>query len=272
MWQFSMPIEAAPRNLRARSVARERWLPVLISLLALLSVAAGPPVQRDGVRSPLRLYPHQVASQRQADQWPAVQAQSVLVADLDTNRVLMTKQADASRPMASTTKIMTALLTLERGELERVVTAPAAAQAVGRSRSAASNLLRLLNLAEPVQQMLIAGDLDMGHARALLALDKAHQITHATEVVARKLSVRETEKRVARATSGNGRQQTLLRVKQAKSRDIARLEEELSDLLTAAVEIRVRKRGRQGEQGEVTIAFASLDELNGLIEKLRPAR
>ncbi len=147
-----------------------------------------------------------------------------------------------------------------------------AAKAVGRSRSAASNLLRLLNLAEPVQQMLIAGDLDMGHARALLALDKAHQITHATEVVARKLSVRETEKRVARATSGNGRQQTLLRVKQAKSRDIARLEEELSDLLTAAVEIRVRKRGRQGEQGEVTIAFASLDELNGLIEKLRPAR
>lgn len=133
MWQFSSPIQAVLRSLIARSVARERWLPVLISLLALLSVAAGPPVQRDGVRSPLRLYPHQVASQRQAGQWPAVQAQAALVADLDTNRVLMTKQADVSRPMASTTKIMTALLTLERGELQRVVTAPAAAQAVGGS-------------------------------------------------------------------------------------------------------------------------------------------
>lgn len=143
-----------------------------------------------------------------------------------------------------------------------------AAQAVGRSRSAASNLLRLLNLAEPVQQMLMAGDIDMGHARALLALDKAHQITSASEIVARKLSVREAEKLVARA-AGNARQQPLLRVKQAKSRDVARLEEELSDLLTAPVEIRVKKRTRHGEQGEVTIAFGSLDELNGLIEKLR---
>ena len=72
-----------------------------------------------------------------------------------------------------------------------------AAQAVGRSRSAASNLLRLLNLAEPVQQMLAAGDLEMGHARALLALDRAHQITTATEIAAKKLSVREAERIVA---------------------------------------------------------------------------
>jgi ParB family transcriptional regulator, chromosome partitioning protein len=144
-----------------------------------------------------------------------------------------------------------------------------AAKAVGRSRSAASNLLRLLNLAEPVQQMLMAGDIDMGHARALLALDKARQITSASEIVARKLSVREAEKLVARA-AGNARQRPLLRVKQAKPRDVVRLEEELSDLLTAAVEIRIRKRTRRGEQGEVTIAFGSLDELNGLIDKLRP--
>ncbi|HRI17843.1 MAG TPA: chromosome partitioning protein ParB, partial [Burkholderiaceae bacterium] len=136
---------------------------------------------------------------------------------------------------------------------------------------AASNLLRLLGLAEPVQQMLLAGDIDMGHARALLALDKAHQITHASQVVARKLSVRETERLVARAAGGNGRQQPLLRVKQSKSRDVAGLEEELSDLLTATVDIRLRKRGRPAEQGEVAIAFASLDELNGLVEKLRRA-
>jgi len=73
-----------------------------------------------------------------------------------------------------------------------------AAQSVGRSRSAASNLLRLLHLAEPVQGMLMAGDIDMGHARALLSLDKAQQITTAHEVVAKKLNVREAEKLVAK--------------------------------------------------------------------------
>ncbi|OWQ44773.1 ParB/RepB/Spo0J family partition protein [Roseateles sp. L2-2] len=144
-----------------------------------------------------------------------------------------------------------------------------AAQAVGRSRSAASNLLRLLNLAEPVQNMLMAGDIDMGHARALLALDGAHQITSATEIAAKKLSVREAEKLVQRQ-QGGGRQAPLLRVKANKSRDVLRLEEELSDLLTAQVEIRVKKKTKRGEQGEVAISFGSLDELNGLLQKLRP--
>lgn len=142
-----------------------------------------------------------------------------------------------------------------------------AAQAVGRSRSAASNLLRLLHLAEPVQQMLLAGDLDMGHARALLALSGAGQITSANEIAARKLSVREAEKLVARAASG-GRQAPLLRVKAEPSRDIARLESRLADHLTAAVEIRVKKRTRRGEQGEIAIRFDSLDELNGLLQRL----
>ena len=142
-----------------------------------------------------------------------------------------------------------------------------AAQAVGRSRSAASNLLRLLNLAEPVQQMLMVGDLDMGHARALLALDRAHQITNANEIVAKKLSVREAEKLVARAAKG--RQTPLMRIKADKPRDLVRIEEELADLLTAPIEIRVKKRTKRGEQGEVAIAFGSLDELNGLIDKLR---
>ena len=145
-----------------------------------------------------------------------------------------------------------------------------AAQAVGRSRSAASNLLRLLNLAEPVQDMLMAGDIDMGHARALLALDGAHQITSATEIAAKKLSVREAEKLVQRQ-QGGGRQAPLLRVKANKSRDVLRLEEQLSDLLTAQVEIRVKKKTKRGEQGEVAISFGSLDELNGLLQKLRPA-
>ncbi len=144
-----------------------------------------------------------------------------------------------------------------------------AAQAVGRSRSAASNLLRLLNLATPVQNMLMAGDLDMGHARALLPLDGATQITTASEIAAKKLSVREAEKLVGK-TQGAARQAPLLRVKTDKSRDVLRLEEELADALGTTVEVRVKKHSKRGGQsGEVAIHFDSLDALSGLLEKLR---
>jgi ParB family chromosome partitioning protein len=139
-----------------------------------------------------------------------------------------------------------------------------AAQAVGRSRSAASNLLRQLNRAEPVQQMLLAGEIDMGHARALLGLPAGRQVMAAQEIAAKKLSVRDAERLVARA----GRESTAPPKPKARSRDLARLEERLADALTAAVEIRVKRRTQRGEAGEIAIAFGSLDELNGLLEKL----
>jgi ParB family chromosome partitioning protein len=148
-----------------------------------------------------------------------------------------------------------------------------AAQAVGRSRSAASNLLRLLNLADAVQTMLMAGDLDMGHARALLSLDKAVQITAANQISARKLSVREAESLAKKI----GAEFALVaqKPKKEKSRDLKRVEEELADLLTAQVEIRIKKtikrHGRMEEMGELAIAFGSLDALNGIIDKLRAA-
>ena len=146
-----------------------------------------------------------------------------------------------------------------------------AAQAVGRSRSAASNLLRLLNLADPVQTMLMAGDIDMGHARALLSLDKAAQITAANQISAKKLSVREAESLVKKI--GADFSLVTQKPKKDKARDLKRLEEELSDLLTAQVEIRVKKQvkrqGRMEQIGEVAIEFGSLDALNGLIDKLR---
>jgi ParB family transcriptional regulator, chromosome partitioning protein len=146
-----------------------------------------------------------------------------------------------------------------------------AAQAVGRSRSAASNLLRLLNLSEPVQTMLMAGDLDMGHARALLSLDRTSQITAANQIAARKLSVRETESLVKKLSAEFAL--VAPKAKKEKDRDLKRVEEELSDLLTAQVEVRVKKRvkraGRIEEMGELSVAFGSLDELNGLIDRLR---
>ncbi|HPO17573.1 MAG TPA: ParB/RepB/Spo0J family partition protein [Rubrivivax sp.] len=159
---------------------------------------------------------------------------------------------------------------LQRLVSEFELTHEQAAAAVARSRSAASNLLRLLQLAAPVQQMLMAGDLDMGHARALLPLDSAQQILSANQIVARKLSVREAEKLVAhtQGPSRSGRQSPLLRVKQDKSRDLVRLEEQLADTLAASVEIRVSRKTQRGEQGEIAIAFASQDELNGLLDKL----
>ena len=154
---------------------------------------------------------------------------------------------------------------LQRLVTEFKLTHEQAAQAVGRSRSAASNLLRLLNLAEPVQQMLLAGDLDMGHARALLALPAAQQVMAAQEVVARKLSVRQAEALVARSARSEA---DAVPVVKPKPRDILRLEEKLSDLLTAQVDIRVKRRTKRGEQGEVAIQFGSLEELNGLLDKL----
>jgi ParB family chromosome partitioning protein len=160
---------------------------------------------------------------------------------------------------------------LQRLIREFGLTHEAAAQAVGRSRSAASNLLRLLNLADPVQTMLMAGDLDMGHARALLALDKATQITAGNQIAAKKMSVREAES-LAKKLAAEFNLVTQ-KPKKEKSRDVRRVEEELSDLLMAQVEVKVKKRvkrlGKLEEMGEVTIQFGSLDELNGLIEKLR---
>ncbi len=138
-----------------------------------------------------------------------------------------------------------------------------AATAVGRSRSAVSNLLRLINLAPPVQTMLMAGDLDMGHARALLVVDAATQISLASMVVAKRLSVRETEKLVARTLE----EQTNPRVarEKEKSGDIIRLEEELSDKLATPVLFKMGAKGK----GQMIIDFADLDILDGVLARLR---
>ena len=139
-----------------------------------------------------------------------------------------------------------------------------AASAVGRSRSAVSNLLRLINLAQPVQTMLMAGDIDMGHARALLAVNSADQITLANQVIAKRLSVRETEKLVARAIEEAASPAASARAKD-KSGDIVRLEEELSDKLATPVMFKMGAKGK----GQLIIDFADLDILDGVLARLR---
>ncbi|MDR1228960.1 MAG: ParB/RepB/Spo0J family partition protein [Azoarcus sp.] len=135
-----------------------------------------------------------------------------------------------------------------------------AADAVGRSRPAASNLLRLLNLAQPVQELLVAGDIDMGHARALLPLDGASQIGIANQVAARQLSVREAEKLVQHELDPRPP-----KAGSAPDRDLLRLEEEIADAIGATVKIKANRKG----VGEVVIRFASLDQLDGLLGRLR---
>jgi len=136
-----------------------------------------------------------------------------------------------------------------------------AAQSIGRSRSATSNLLRLLNLAEPVQTMLLAGDIDMGHARALLAVDAATQILLANEIIARRLSVRETEKLVARTQAGETSPASAK--PQTRPGDTQRLEERLSDLLGTRVAFKLRGKAR----GQLLIEFHGWEHLNALLER-----
>jgi ParB family chromosome partitioning protein len=135
-----------------------------------------------------------------------------------------------------------------------------AADAVGRSRSATTNLLRLLKLAKPVQEMLMEGALDMGHARALLALDAARQIEAGNRVAAKGLSVRETEALVQTMLRGR-----VARRKKNTDRDLARLEEEVSERLGTTVEIRPARKGA----GKLLLHYSSLDHLEQLLKRLR---
>jgi len=135
-----------------------------------------------------------------------------------------------------------------------------AADAVGRSRSATTNLLRLLKLAKPVQQMLMQGTLEMGHARALLALDGARQIEAANRIAARGLSVRESEALANRLTRGAS-----ARRKPKVDRDLERLEEETSGRLGTTVQIRPGRKGT----GTIVIHYSGNDHLDQLLKKLR---
>jgi ParB family chromosome partitioning protein len=135
-----------------------------------------------------------------------------------------------------------------------------AAEAIGRSRSATTNLLRLLKLAKPVQAMLMQGALEMGHARALLPLDGARQIEAANRIVARRLSVRESEALAARLLRGPA-----ARRKHRSDRDLARLEEEVSQRLGTTVQIRPGRKGG----GMIVLRYSGLDHLEQLLKKLR---
>lgn len=142
------------------------------------------------------------------------------------------------------------------------MTHQAAAEAVGRSRSAASNLLRLLKLPADVQEMLMSNLLDMGHARALLTLEPAQQILLANKIVMEKLSVREAERLVQRQSESSADLSTTK--KQVVDRDTQRIQEEVSEQLGTRVEIKCGKKG----SGKLVIEYSSNDQLSELLNKL----
>jgi ParB family chromosome partitioning protein len=144
------------------------------------------------------------------------------------------------------------------------LTHEAAALAIGRSRSAVTNLLRLTQLAPPVQALVLGNKLDMGHARALLALPPAQQVTTAARLVAEGLSVREAE-RLVQTILHPGVSKSRRGVRRAANGDLARLESELAEALGAAVRIEPTRKGA----GRVVIRYSSLDQLDGILAKLR---
>ena len=138
-----------------------------------------------------------------------------------------------------------------------------AAAAVSRSRVAVSNLLRLLNLSSPVQEMLMHGKLDMGHARALLGLENAQQVMLAGKIVQNNLSVREVEDLVKKINSEALPKHKDLQ-KKPVNHDVLRLQETLSDKLGASVQITSRQNGA----GSMKINYANLDQLDEIIAKI----
>jgi ParB family chromosome partitioning protein len=139
------------------------------------------------------------------------------------------------------------------------------AQAVGRSRSAVTNLLRLLQLAKPVQDLLFEGAIDMGHARALLTLATERQVTLAQRAASEALSVREIERLAQEAPPAATKRNGTRNAKVQPSADIRRLETDLADALGATVKVQPKKNGA----GRVVIEYGSLDQLDGILAKLR---
>jgi ParB family transcriptional regulator, chromosome partitioning protein len=136
-----------------------------------------------------------------------------------------------------------------------------AAKAVGRSRSGVANLLRLLELAKPVQDMVMEQKLDMGHARALLPLAKAKQVELAHQIVHKNLSARDAERLAKQAGAPTKPKKATL----SNDADVRRLETDLSDKLGTRVEIKVDKKNN----GTVTIAFMGFEHLDGILERTK---
>jgi ParB family chromosome partitioning protein len=261
----SAPRKDAMATLPVGSIRPGKYQPrTRMDQQALAELAAS--IRAQGLMQPLLVRPvgggnyELIAGERR---WRAAQLAGlaevpVLVRDVPDNAVLAMAlieniQREDLNPIEEATG-------LQRLIEEFRMTHEGAADAVGRSRSATTNLLRLLKLAKPVQAMLMQGTLEMGHARALLGLEAARQIEAANRIVARGLSARESEALAARLTRGSA-----ARRKRKADRDLAQLEEDISQRLGTTVQIRPGRKG----SGRIVVRYSGLDHLDRLLKKLR---
>ena len=201
-----------------------------------------------------------VAGERRwrAARMAGLQAVPVVVRDIPDNQALAVAlieniQREDLNPLEQAIGIQR--LTHEFG-----LTHQSAAEALGRSRAAVTNLLRLLELAPPVRELLAEGKLDMGHARALLVLPALRQVELANEIATRGMTVRDVEKRVSELIA-----RPKPRIPRAVDRDVMRLQEELAQKLGTQVQIKQKGKGR----GALIVEYGNLDQLDVLIEKLK---
>ena len=193
-----------------------------------------------------------------ASRMAGLQAVPVVIRNIPDNQVLAVAlieniQREDLNPLEEAQGIQR--LTSEFGMTHQSV-----AEALGRSRTAVTNLLRLLELAPPVRDLLGAGKLDMGHARALLVLPALKQVELANEIAAKGMTVREVERRVSELIA-----RPKPRIPRAVDRDVARLQEDLAQTLGTAVQIKQKSKGR----GALIVAYGSLEQLDVFLEKLR---
>jgi len=260
------PAESSPRTLPVTSLRPGRYQPrTRMQPEALAELAES--IRQQGIIQPILVRP--VA----ADAWEIIAGErrfrAAQIAGLAEVPVVVREVPDeAALAMALIENIqredlnaIEEALGVQRLVREFSFTHEQAAQAIGRSRSTTTNLLRLLQLAPSVQELVLEGRIEMGHARALLALDSATQVRLAQEISARGASVRQAEALVQRHLAPARKSAA----RPARNRDLDRLEEELSDLLATRVQIQA---GRAGS-GKVAIDYASLDQLDGILQVLR---
>ncbi|HYF58820.1 MAG TPA: ParB/RepB/Spo0J family partition protein [Burkholderiaceae bacterium] len=258
-------VEASPTAVPVASLRPGRYQPrTRMDEAALQELAAS--IRRHGMMQPIVVRPNDEGL------WEIIAGErryrAALLADLAEVPVIVRDVSDQD------TLAMALIENIQREDLNPLEEAQAirrlldefdytheqASEAIGRSRSATSNLLRLLNLAPPVQTMLLAGDLEMGHARALLALDRAQQVLLANRVAEKRLSVRDTEKLVAQQLAEADGTAGATRARRAVDPDLARLQERIAERLQAPVELVANARG----QGRLVIRFESVEQFEGL--------
>jgi len=268
--ESAVPIPAASQSDTQRELAVDQLQPgkyqprTRMDQEALKELAES--IKTQGVIQPILVRPvaagkfEIIAGERRwrAARMAGLQAVPVVVRDIPDSQALAVAlieniQREDLNPLEQAVGIQR--LTQEFG-----LTHQSAAEVLGRSRAAVTNLLRLLELAPPVRELLAAGKLDMGHARALLALPALRQVELAKEIAAKGLTVRDVEKRVGELVS-----RPKPRIPRTVDRDVARLQEELAQKLGTHVQIKQKGNGR----GALIVEYGNLDQLDALIEKLK---